>query len=147
MFRPTNIKIMMLGFILCCVNGFVAASESFIANSWLQLDVSKYNKIIKKAHYDKYEWVRKPELYVHYLLGLTETKEVLYSIEANRIEMPTEFKVKLKRTGLLDDSVSGDIHILVLQKPNKGYWSVVSAKRASSCWRAKLKSFQSKPCP
>jgi len=125
----------------------VYASGGFDAKSWESVDVAKYNKIIISAHDNKREWVTKPEFYVHYLLGLNETKEILYSIEANRMEMPTEFTIKLKRKGLLDDSVSGDIHVLVMKKTGKGYWKVVSGKRASSCWRSKSKGFQSKPCP
>lgn len=136
-----------LGVLFSLVYPHVYASGGFDAKSWRDIDVSKYNKIIKAAHNNKKKWVTKPEFYAHYLLGLNETKEILYSIKANRMEIPTEFTVKLKRKGLLDDSVSGDIHVLVLKKTGKGYWKVVSGKRASSCWRAKSKEFQSKPCP
>ena len=126
---------------------YVSAAGEFDAESWSDINIVKYNKIIKEAFAKKKEWVDKPEFYAHYLLGLNETKDVLYSIKANRMEMPTEFTLKLKRQGLLDDSVSGDIHMFVLNKTDKGYWEVVAGKRALSCWRTKSKGFQSNACP
>ena len=125
----------------------VYGTGDFDAKSWGDADVSKYNKIIKEAGDANKAWVKKPEYYAHHLIGMREVKDVLYSQQANSMESPTEYTVKLKRQGLLDDSVSGDIHILVLKKTGNNYWKVISAKRASSCWQDKSKEFQSKPCP
>lgn len=77
---------------------------------------------------------------------MSEAKEVMYSAVTNKLETPTEYIIKLRREGLLDDSVNGDIHIFDLKKSDSGYWKVITLKRASHCWRDKSKGFQAKPC-
>jgi len=62
------------------------------------------------------------------------------------MEGPTEYTVKLKRDGMLDDSVRADINIFVLLLSDKGYWVVGKAKRASSCWKDKRNEFYGKSC-
>ena len=144
--KPLLIRL-WFGVVFSLFCSLVYAVGVFDAKSWRDVDVSEFNKIIIEAHNNKEEWVTKPEYYAHYLLGLGEAKEILYSLQANSMETPSEYTVKIKRQGLLDDSVSGDINILVLKRTGKGYWNVVSAKRASSCWRDKSKDFKSTPCP
>lgn len=137
---------LLAGVLTIFIFGHVYASGAFEAKSWRDVNVDKYNKIIKDAYLSKSVWVTKPALYIHYLLGMDETKSVLYSIEANTMESPTEYIIKLKREGLLDDSVRGDLNLIVLSNTHKGYWQVISAKRANSCWKDKNKNFYSKPC-
>ena len=135
-----------IGVLLSTLVFKVYAAGNFSAKSWRDVDTGKFNAKIEAAHSANKTWVSKPELYVHYLLGMDETKEVLFEMVANRMESPSEYTIKLKRHKMLDDSVRGDINILTLTKSTKGYWQVKSAKRASSCWKDKSGNYYGKPC-
>jgi hypothetical protein len=76
-----------------------------------------------------------------------QTRNLALRQEYNRAEEPDSVHVILVRDGLLDDSIRGDWHALILHRLPDSTWRVAEARRAVRCRRPDTKSYRSGPCP
>ena len=116
--------------------------------SWESLDVGPLNAAIEEAIATGDSRASSPLLVVLDLLGGDmEARHLSLRQDYNRAEAPDSAYVVLARDGLLDDSVRGDWHELILHQVPDGTWRVAEARRAVRCRRPDTKSYRSGPCP
>jgi hypothetical protein len=111
------------------------------------MDVTPLNALIKEVRAAGEAWIENPTLVALRVTGGdSEVRELTITASANRTEAADSSVVTLIRDGLLDDSVKGDWHRLVLVRVEGGAWHVVEGRRAQTCWRGR-DDYGADPCP
>ena len=117
--------------------------------SWAEVDVESLNALVEKAVAAEEPWTASPLLSVIHLLGGdTDARSVVFEETKNRGEGADEAAITCIRDGLMDDSVRGIWHEVVMRRSPDGTWRVSEARAAYRCWRAEDREvFQGSPCP
>lgn len=105
--------------------------------SWKQLEVRPLNNLIEEAVAARSDWPISPlEIAIRLTGGDAEVRELVIWEKKNRGEGADQVTVACVRDGLLDDSVRGVWHEIVLLHQPDSTWRVGSAKAAYRCWRS-----------
>ncbi len=117
--------------------------------SWENVDVVPFNTRVDEAVDAGLDWPRSAlSVALNLLGGDADTRSLELSEVANRGEAPDTVVVVLSRDGLLDDSVRGDWHRVVLLRRDDGTWRLHELYRAFRCWRGgSLEEYSAEPCP
>ena len=138
-------KILPFYFFLFAISSACSSMPENV-KSWEIINPDLLNKKIQDAYKNNLEWANKPELYIFYLMELSNLKKFSYEYVVDNIENPKNININIVRDGFLDDSVRGDIQHIKLQKIENGIWKILSVQKAISCWRSSKLVYSSKAC-
>lgn len=111
------------------------------------IEHGNFNKIVLSASANGEEWTADPVLvslkFIGAYEGMIQTIERTY----DNPESPKTARVIITNEKLLDDSVMGVRHKLVLNKGENRSWVIGSARKAIKCWKGRGHADYSKePC-
>jgi hypothetical protein len=117
--------------------------------SWERVGVDEFNARVEGAVADGAAWPASPlSVALELLDGDAGARHVTVDQRRNRAEAADTTTVVIARDGLLDDSVRGDWHRIVLRRLPDWTWRVHEARRAFRCQRGHhLESYSSEWCP
>lgn len=95
------------------------SSVSMSSMAGYKYSVDEMNKIITEARDSGQPWVENVAEYPFSLFKLKEFKHLSYQLDYDYAEFPTRATIKIKLSGYLDDSISGENISLTLDKKRK----------------------------
>jgi hypothetical protein len=104
--------------------------------SWREVDVEPLNRQIETAADLGRTWPLIPALVALEVAGVgSETRNLSLSQRTDSVEVPDSAVVILAEDNLLDDSIRGVWHRVVLLRQPDGTWRVAEMRRAFRCRR------------
>lgn len=124
--------------------------DQYPVSSYIEADVTKFNKFLDKSAINDEEWVSNPLLVAIKYIGPPNNRFLSLVREDNYVESSTESVITIVVDGYLDDSVRGAWYqlSLVRTKGVQQYWKIVEAREAVLCARGSVtKEFVMGSCP
>jgi hypothetical protein len=140
---------LILVFVAGCAGTPVPGPGDTPVESWEPVGVDEFNARIDGAVAAGAGWPSSPlSIALELLDGDAGARHVTVDQRRNRAEAADTTTIVIVRDGLLDDSVRGDWHRVVLRRLPDSTWRVHEVRRAFRCQRGHhLNSYSSEWCP